>query len=118
MIMDINMNVLRNDPGSVDPIQTDRMNRFWGDDSWRSVIYDSTGNLFGWDEKVAGNEALAEAYRKRLREVAGFEFVQAPVPMKNSIGRTIYYLFFASPNVTGHKIVEYIFNKYRNRGAA
>lgn len=118
MIMDINMNVLRNDPGSVDPIQTDRMNRFWGDDSWRSVIYDSTGNLFGWDEKVAGNEALAEAYRKRLREVAGFEFVPAPVPMKNSIGRTIYYLFFASPNVTGHKIVEYIFNKYRNRGAA
>jgi three-Cys-motif partner protein len=118
MIMDINMNVLRNDPGSMDPIQTARMNRFWGDESWRSVIYDNTGNLFGWDEKVAGNEALAEAYRKRLREVAAFKFVPAPVPMRNSIGRTVYYLFFASPNATGHKIVEYIFNKYRNKGAA
>ena len=118
MIMDINMNVLRNDPGNVDPIQTARMNRFWGDESWRTVMYDNTGNLFGWDEKVAGNEALAEAYRKRLREDAGFKFVPAPVPMKNSIGRTIYYLFFASPNPTANKIVEYIFNKYRNKGAA
>ena len=118
MIMDINMNVLRNDPGNVDPIQTARMNRFWGDESWRTVMYDNTGNLFGWDEKVAGNEVLAEAYRKRLREVAGFKFVPAPVPMKNSIGRTIYYLFFASPNPTANKIVEYIFNKYRNKGAA
>jgi three-Cys-motif partner protein len=118
MIMDINMNVLRNDPGNVAPIQTARMNRFWGDESWRNVIYDNTGNLFGWDEKVAGNEALAEAYQKRLRDVAGFKFVPAPVPMKNSIGRTIYYLFFASPNSTANKIVEYIFNKYRNKGAA
>lgn len=118
MIMDINMNVLRNDPGNVDPIQTARMNRFWGDESWRTVMYDNTGNLFGWDEKVAGNAVLAEAYRKRLREVAGFKFVPAPVPMKNSIGRTIYYLFFASPNPTANKIVEYIFNKYRNKGAA
>jgi three-Cys-motif partner protein len=118
MIMDINMNVLRNDPGNVDPIQTARMNRFWGDESWRTVMYDNTGNLFGWDEKVAGNEALAEAYRSRLRDVAGFKFVPAPVPMKNSIGRTIYYLFFASPNPTANKIVEYIFNRYRNKGAA
>ncbi|MGO9097838.1 MAG: three-Cys-motif partner protein TcmP [Bryobacteraceae bacterium] len=118
MIMDINMNVLHNDPESVDPNQIARMNRFWGDDSWRAVMYDNTGNLFGYDEKVAGNEALAEAYRKRLREVAGFKFVPAPVPMRNSIGRTIYYLFFASPNATGHKIVEYIFNKYRRKGAA
>ena len=118
MIMDINMNVLRNDPGNVDPIQTARMNRFWGDESWRAVMYDNTGNLFGWDEKVAGNDALAEAYRKRLREVAGFKIVPAPVPMKNSIGRTIYYLFFGSPNPTANKIVEYIFNKYRNKGAA
>jgi three-Cys-motif partner protein len=94
------------------------MNRFWGDESWRNVMYDNTGNLFGWDEKVAGNEVLAEAYRKRLREVAGFKFVPAPVPMKNGIGRTIYYLFFASPNPTANRIVEHIFNKYRDKGTA
>jgi hypothetical protein len=29
--------------------------------------------------------------------------------------RTIYYLFFASPNNTGKKIVEYIFDKHRKK---
>jgi three-Cys-motif partner protein len=117
MIMDINMNVLRHDPDRVDQAQIARMNRFWGDESWRDAIYDRSGNLFGWEEKVGGNEALADAYRKRLREVAGFRFVPAPVMMRNNIGRTVYYLFFASPNATGHKIIEHIFNKYRNKGA-
>jgi len=31
----------------------------------------------------------------------------------NSLGATIYYLFFASPNQTGKKIVEHIFEKHR-----
>jgi three-Cys-motif partner protein len=118
MVMDINMNVLHRDPGSVGPSQIARMNRFWGDESWRDVMYDNTANLFGWDEKVAGNDALAEAYRNRLRDVAGFEFVPEPVQMKTDQGATIYYFFFASPNVTGHTIVKYIFDKYRNKGAA
>jgi len=61
---------------------------------------------------------LAEAYRKRLREVAGFQCVPEPMPMRNRTGNTIYYLFFASPNATGKKIVEAILNKYRNRGPA
>jgi len=38
--------------------------------------------------------------------------------MKNGIGRTIYYLFFASPNPTANRIVEHIFNKYRDKGTA
>jgi three-Cys-motif partner protein len=117
MVMDINMNVLHHDPDSVGASQIARMNRFWGDESWRDVMYDNTGNLFGWDEKVAGNKPLAEAYRKRLHEVAGFKFVPEPVQMKTVKGATIYYLYFASPNATGHNIVEYIFNKYRKKGA-
>ena len=116
MIMDMNMNVLRHNPEKVDPHQIARMNRFWGDESWRNVVYDTSGNLFGEEEKVATNKVLADAYRKRLREVAGFEYVPEPMPMRNSLGNTIYYLFFASPNATGNKIVEAIFNNYRNRG--
>ena len=104
-------------PEKVDSRQIERMNRFWGDGSWRDVAYDSRANLFGWDEKVAGNEALVRAYRQRLRDVAGFQYVQEPMPMRNSKGGTVYYLFFASPNATGSKIVEYIFNKYRDAGA-
>jgi len=35
----------------------------------------------------------------------------------NSLGATIYYPFFASPNKTGDKIVEDIFRKHReNQG--
>ena len=116
MIMDINMNVLRHNPEKVNSRQIERMNRFWGDGSWRDVAYDKTGNLFGWDEKVPGNEPLVRAYRQRLRDVAGFKHVPEPIPMRNTKGATVYYLFFASPNATGSKIVEYIFNKYRDRG--
>lgn len=78
-------------------------------------MYETSRNLFGWEEKVATNEVLVDAYRKRLHEVAGFQYVPEPMPMRNSIGRTIYYLFFASPNSTGKRIVEAIFNRYRNR---
>lgn len=117
MIMDANMNVLRHDPEKADPRQVARMNRFWGDDSWRTAAYDSSGNLFGWEEKST-NEQLVQAYRERLLRVAGFGYVPEPLPMRNSKGATVYYLFFASPKATGEKIVEDIFAKYRNRGVA
>lgn len=116
MIMDMNMNVLLQDPAKADSVQVARMNRFWGDDSWRSIVYEAEESLFGWDweKKVEdANDKLAEAYRKRLIEQAGFEYAPRPLPLRNSLGRTIYYLFFASPNRTGHKIVDEIFNKYR-----
>lgn len=115
MIMDANMNVLRHDPERADPRQVARMNRFWGDDSWRTAAYDSSGNLFGWEEKST-NEQLVQAHRERLLRVAGFGYVPEPLPMRNSKGATVYYLFFASPKATGEKIVEDIFAKYRNRG--
>ena len=115
MIMDANMNVLRRDPEAADPRQVERMNRFWGDASWRQVAYSTSGNLFGFEEKNA-NEDLAQAYRERLKKVAGFKYVPDPVPMKTRTGSTIYYLYFASPNATGNKIVSHIFDKYRKMG--
>jgi hypothetical protein len=36
--------------------------------------------------------------------------------MRNKKGATIYYLFFASPNTIGGKIVKEIFDTYKNRG--
>ena len=61
-------------------------------------------------------KAVVNAFRHRLREVAGFKYVPEPMPMRNSKGAVVYYLFFASPNRTGGKIVTDIFDKYRNRG--
>ena len=52
------------------------------------------------------------------RELRFFlEYVPDPMPMRNSRGVIVYYLFFASPNETGERIVRHIFKKYRNRGA-
>ena len=115
MIMDANMNVLWRNPDSVIPDQAKRMTKFWGDESWRSSAYVSEPGLFGPIEEKAPNEAIVEAYRKRLKDVARFKYVPEPLPMYNSCGAVIYYLFFASQNSTGNKIAEHIFKKYRSR---
>ena len=67
------------------------MARFWGDESWRDVAYedDPQANLFGDSDKVKvgdANEKIAEAYRRRLLEVAGFKFAPAPLRFPNSLG--------------------------------
>jgi len=48
--------------------------------------------------------------------VAGFKYVPEPIPMRNSSGAVVYYLFFASHNQTADKIVRDIFKKYRSKG--
>ncbi len=116
MIMDANMNVLWNQSKSVAPDQVKRMTKFWGDDSWRDAAYRTERGLFESFEEKTSNESVVAAYRKRLKEVAEFKYVPEPLPMRNSRGAIVYYLFFASQNSTGNKIAEHIFNKYRNRG--
>jgi three-Cys-motif partner protein len=115
-VADMNRNVLWHDPTKVDAQQIVRMNNFWGDESWRGVAYSTSGNLFGNPEKEP-NETVAEAFLHRLKEVAGFNRVPRPLPMRNSKGATVYYLFFASQKDTAENIVEDIFEKYRRRGA-
>jgi len=114
MIMDANMNVLWKNPDSVAPDQALRMTKFWGDNSWRVAAYRQEQGLFGPIEEKAPNESIVAAYRKRLKEVAGFKYVPEPLPMRNTRGAVVYYLFFASQNLTGNRIAEHIFKKYRN----
>ncbi|MCL4369643.1 MAG: three-Cys-motif partner protein TcmP [Chloroflexi bacterium] len=114
-VADMNRNVLWRVPENVDPKQAARMTAFWGDESWRQAAYDTQGNLFGWEEKT-DNQAVVDAFRKRLQAVAGFKHVPEPIPMRNLQGATVYYLFFASQKPVAAKIVEYIFRKYRDAG--
>lgn len=116
MIMDANMNVLWRNPDRVPEDQAVRMDKVWGDRTWRQAAYRTERGLFGDIEAKADNEAVAEAFRRRLMEVAGFQYVPRPMPMRNTRGAVVYYLFFASPNKTGAHIVEYIFEKFRQRG--
>jgi len=43
MVMDMNMNVLLHHPENALPSQIERMNRFWGDESWRQITYARQG---------------------------------------------------------------------------
>ncbi|HLZ51682.1 MAG TPA: three-Cys-motif partner protein TcmP [Candidatus Acidoferrum sp.] len=114
-VQDMNRNVLWRNPEKVEPAQIIRMNSYWGDESWKQCAYSTTGSLFGFPEKES-NETIAEAFRKRLNVVAGFARVPPPLPMRNSKGAIVYYLYFASQKDTAEHIVLEIFEKFRNRG--
>jgi three-Cys-motif partner protein len=115
-VADMNRNVLWRHPDGVDAVDIERMNVFWGDDSWRNIAYTTQRSLFGFQEKV-DNETVAEGFKERLLSVAGFKHVMKPLPMRNTKGVIVYYLFFASQKPVAVDIVEDIFNKYRERGA-
>jgi three-Cys-motif partner protein len=114
-VADINRNVLWRHPEGVDPADLRRMNEFWGDDSWRQIAYTTKRDLFGHLEKEE-NEVVAEGFRQRLLKIAGFRHAPEPLPMRNTKGATVYYLFFASHKPAAENIITDIFNKYRQRG--
>ncbi len=112
-VQDMNRNVFWKNPEGVDETQIRRMNLFWGDESWREVAYGTSPGLFGPMVEKEPNEVIAEAFRQRLMEAAGFKCAPEPLPMQNSKGAIVYYLFFASQNSTAEKIAREIFSKYR-----
>jgi three-Cys-motif partner protein len=116
-IADMNRNVFWRNPEGVAAEDISRMNAFWGDESWRSVAYTPMKNVLFKDmEEKAPNEVIAAAFRERLQTVAGFSNVPEPVPMRNSNGAVVYYLYFASQKPVAKKIVTAIFQKYQDRG--
>lgn len=117
--MDMNRNALWRDQKGVDPGDQARMTAFWGDESWRDVVYRPSRQLSLIGDpgvEKAGNREIAEAFRQRLIKVAGFKNVPSPLPMRNSKGNVVYYLFFASQNAVAGKIIRDIFAKY-SKGA-
>lgn len=116
-VMDMNRNAIWRNPEKVPQDGIDRMNRFWGDESWRTAAYieSKQTSLFGFEpEKLKqSNDAIVAAFMKRLKEVAGFRFVANPLPMRNSTNAVVYYLFFACKHPVAEKIITAIFDKYR-----
>jgi three-Cys-motif partner protein len=115
-MMDMNRNALWTNPSGISAEDLERMTAFWGDESWRTTVYRGQLTLDGGEDlvKVATNREVAAAFRKRLREVAGFREVPEPIPMRNSKNAIVYYLFFASQNATGAKIARHIMKNYAN----
>jgi three-Cys-motif partner protein len=114
-VMDMNRNAMWRTPEKAPQDGIERMNRFWGDESWREAAYAESdqGNFFGRELVKQDNDAIVKAFQKRLKTVAGFEFVPDPLPMRNSNNAVVYYLFFASHAPIAKKIITDIFKKYR-----
>jgi len=116
-IMDANRNALWRNPERLPDDRIIRMTRFWGDATWRDIAFTEEETLFETrTKKTVSDDFIAEAYRKRLKDKAGFAHVPKPIPMRNRRGGTIYYLFFASQKPVAEEIVIYIFDKYRYKG--
>jgi hypothetical protein len=60
-VMDMNRNAIWRNPDQVPKSGIERMNRFWGDESWRQAAYGESpqGNLFGAEMVKQGNEQVA-----------------------------------------------------------
>lgn len=114
-VMDMNRTALWRNPERVRPELAQRMTRFWGDDSGRQAAYSTSGNLFEIPEKEP-NESIVQAFRERLTRVAEFKRVPDPLPMRNSNGATVYYLYFASQVGVAENIVMDIFTRHSRRG--
>jgi three-Cys-motif partner protein len=115
-VMDMNRNAIWKNPAGVPKDGLERMTRFWGDDSWTKVAYleSAQGNLFSAPDLVKqDNQAVVAAFRERLKNVAGFQYVPDPLPMKNRNNAVVYYLFLASQKAVAEKIIGDIFTKYR-----
>ncbi len=117
-VMDMRRNVLLSNPKDATPENIKRMDAFWGNHSWSDIAYTPTQDLFGdvVDLKQKNIKLITSAFRERLLEVAHFQYVPEPIPMRNTKSSILYFLFFASNNKTGNKILTGIFNKYRNWG--
>lgn len=122
-MMGMNRNAFWRDYEAREPKDLERMDRFWGDGSWRKAVYQRPSQMQldfvqGPElEKRRGNLAIAQAYQKRLQEVAGFEYVPNPMVMTNSRNSALYYLFFASHREVAKRIAEGVFRKYRKQMA-
>lgn len=90
---------------------------FWGDESWKQVAYKRQQQFFGEDDQIKlGNEEIVGAFANRLKVVGGFEFVPKPLPMKNSTGSIVYYLFFGSQKRVASNVFKDIVKNTRTRG--
>lgn len=113
-IMDINRNVLFEDPAKAKPEDIERMNAFWGDESWKQLLYRKLANLFGdtCHIRIDDYQTLAKEFCKRLKQI-GFNDVPEPILMRNVKSGPLYYLCFASQKSVAKDIVNDIFDKYR-----
>lgn len=117
-VMDMNRNALLINPQKISEDNAKRMDLFWGDHTWNDIAYSQTTDMFEdiHETKQKDISKITFAFQQRLIDIAKFQYVPKPIPMRNGRRGLLYYLFFASNNKTGARILSEIFSKYRERG--
>lgn len=80
-VMDMNRNALWRNPEGVSAEDLARMTTFWGDESWRTIAYRRAAQMDLFNPEAmekSSNDDVANGFRQRLREVAGFSNVPMP----------------------------------------
>ncbi|TAN42555.1 MAG: three-Cys-motif partner protein TcmP [Nitrospirae bacterium] len=79
-IMDINRNILFEDFAKAESEDIERMNAFWGDESWKQLLYKEQATLFGDTHhiKIEDYQTLAKEFCKRLKQIGGENEGQRP----------------------------------------
>jgi three-Cys-motif partner protein len=106
--MDAHRTVLQRDESTISPQMITKMNAYWGDDTWRGIVYGTPDGLLplGLEFSVKREpETVIEAFRKRLQNVAHFPQVSKAMPMRNRTGNIIYHLIFASHNKAAKRVM-------------
>lgn len=117
-VMDINRNCIWDQPEKVSPHHIERMNKYWGDDSWKNLAFRKRESLFGEEieSRTPGASAkIVNGFRDKLKKQAKFEYVPEPLAMRNRSNAIVYYLFFGSQNKAADKITKHLFQKYKER---
>ncbi len=114
-VMDINLNVLLENPEEADPEQMERFSRYWGDDSWQEVSYEDSEQMgmFGQEqkEKVA-MKSVVDAFVDRLTEAGNFNYATRSRGFVNSRNAPLYYILFGGQEAVALNIVEDILENH------
>lgn len=96
--------------GQISEAQRRRLDTYFGDPGWHAAVYaEPELDMFGQPSTTkheGSGPKLVEWYCERLR--GAFGFASDPYLVKNSKGGHLYYLIFAGPNKTGHKIAQHV----------
>lgn len=104
--MDANRTVLLSDRAKIRPAMAAKMTSYWGDESWREGAYSNEGMLqLEGVVRKRSPEDIIRAFQERLRIGAGFKYVSAGLPARNSLGNIVYHLLFASHNKAALKVI-------------
>jgi three-Cys-motif partner protein len=94
-IADMNRNVFWRNPEGVAEDDIARMNAFWGDESWREIVYEPVQTLFGPEAEKTDNETIASAFRVRLKK--WLDSVTFLSRSRCAIARGLWFTIYSSP---------------------